>query len=296
MLTPSQISAVTINSAPAGSMSTALNQVFTGAATVNSQQLLSLTLSSPTVTPNLLQGQVSLKQAQLLHQQNVLVLLTQQQASVFFPSQHQQLTMTLSPELTKLISTWFGKRSSDKSPKTLPNEIADLLIAKSGIPTAQLSSRLTQLHLQNQTLVATLINGEPAAELKGIQFANTHQQESLSNLLQFVIPIPLNDKSLLTVTQQESQSADQGTEPSYQFTMQFELDKLGSLKIKVNLQGFNLTTECICSSKVLRRQVHQQWPIFSERLHKLGFNTQNTTTLNQQTEQKPVSGLIDIKI
>lgn len=244
--------------------------------------------------------QVSGQQAQLLGQQNLFISLQQQSASLFIQSNLVQHQLKLNPALMSQISRFLTANKQPKDLANLPAGLVAALASELGLTEDKLKSRLVNLSLQQSLLQLSLLTGEPIKELQLSSGATKLEPEQLANLLQFLLPIPHNDKANLVVREQKpSQPKDSG-DNHFQFELNFDLDQAGHLLIKVALQGFSLVTECVCSQQHLEQKVRQFWPQLEQRFNKLGFQTTNKIIFQipeQQSDKKPrSSGLVDIKV
>lgn len=281
------------------------NQVLLAQAKVGNDASLQLTPMPGGLTAPLTTG-LNTSQLALLNNQRVLLLMDKQVAQVFLTSSIASHTLTLTPAVAAQLRQWL-MQNRQFDVQNLPSDLADLfskeLSKELGIQLSNVLNRLTKIQLHQQALTLQLLTQAPVLEiaLKGQpQSADT---ESLSQLLQFIIPIAFNDDATVLVREKPNKDAsgDHNMDQSspLMFDMQFDLETLGRLTISIALSEFSLRTECKCSRPELLEKTQRLWPLLQSRLERLGFDCQNQVFLERTDEPKRLArhqGLVSIKV
>ena len=241
---------------------------------------------------------LSLQQLNLLNNQSLLAVMQQQHVQLFLQSQLSKTSLTIPSELSLLLSNWLKDPKSDIS-KNLPKTLLTFLSLELGKPETELKHKLQSLLLRQSIIEIHFLQGEPIVQIKMPRSQTATLAEQILPLLQFIIPVEMQDKATLIVKQHESTTIED-EDTGLEFELTFNLEKLGQLLIKVSLNEFDLKTECVCQNLKLQQQVEKHWPLLSERLNKLGFNTENKIKLKPEITNAASlnsnNSLINIKV
>lgn len=262
-------------------------------ATINVAQDLTATIKvkQPAIA---LTQQLTLSQVSALQSKQLLTVQQQNLMQIFAANQLAQHALTVSPQLLTVLQQWL--KQSPNLDKTLPKELSQLLNEKLGLKPYQLDQILS-LSLKQQQLSLSYLQGEAVVEIKFETGQIKTPLEQLQQVLHLFVPVTLLDDSSMLLTQQNSLNED---EEGISFELNFNLEHLGQLQIKVQLNEFELTTKCICSNQNLLAKINQYWPLLEERLSSCGFKVENQIIMQSRlsgdsNNHKP-SGLINIKV
>jgi len=260
-----------------------------------------------TALTSVLTANVTPQQISLLHTQTSFLLLNQQQVQIFLQSQLVHKQLQLSPDLAKIVSTWLAQHNKQSKGQlnSPPAKLVSLLLQELGITSSELPNRIKHMSLQQQLLSLSFLQGDAVITAPIMSRGSNANTEQLSQLLQFIIPLSDNSSSsvrfMMDKDDNDLSHHKQENEAGKKIELTFNLEKLGTFKVKVELLDFQLSTQCIYSNLALEQKVKKHWPLLSERLNKLGFEVQNTfvyqpemTTENVSTNNQ--SGLINVKV
>lgn len=282
------------NSAPSEKpteIKAAKQNVSTATVSVAEDLTATIKVKQPATT---LTQQLTLSQASALQSLQLLTVQQQTVMQLFGANQMTKLVLTVSPQLLLLLQQWL--KQSPNLDQTLPKELSQFFSEKLGLKPQQLNQILS-LNLKQQQLSLSYLQGDAVVELKFEAGHIKTPQEQLQQILHLFIPVPMQDDSSMLLTKQESLKED---EEGLSFEMTFNLDNLGQLQIKVNLNEFDLKTTCLCSTTELLTATNKYWSLLEERLTKCGFHLDNQTILqtrlsDKANDDKP-SSLINVKV
>ena len=271
-------------------------------------QTSSIAFSSPALSQPVIIN-ITHQQANLL-QSSSFVLINQQQVQVFLQSQLIHKQLSLSPELAKLVTAWLQQNGTNKDKnfinKTLPAELAKLLTGELGIETGQLLNRIKHLAIQQQLLSLSVLHGDALVTATLGQNRSNLNPEQLSQLLQLIIPLSDDSRSsvrfIMERGKEQNANNNNDEKQTNKFELAFTLSELGVFKVKVELQEFQLATQCIYSNLALEQKVKKHWPLLSERLSKLGFEIENNFIYQPEISSEISNnhenhkGLINVKV
>jgi len=287
--TTSQISASATTSNTGQSV--VLQQTGHVSLTVNSQLMANISMNGLS-----LQSQLTLQQSQLLQQQQLIGVIFQQQLALFPQSAVQTSAIPITALQLQQLQNML-KIGTDK----LPAQILQLLTESWGDTSLPSKIQLLKVWLNNQMLQLEWVSQQPILELK-LSGNNAKEQdgESIVKILQWLIPLALQDEDdAIVLIEHQEQNNDDEDDNHIAFTMSFDLNRLGRLKIDVELRDFELVTKAHIERKELMQRFNHHWPQLEERLVGLGFECANRV-IQMSTEPDDVpqrhSGLINIKV
>lgn len=233
--------------------------------------------------------------AQLLHNHNVVLIQQQQLSQLFSLNMLATTQLKLQPQMHVLVRQWLTQESSLKN---APKELIKFLKEQLGIDFEQNPNRLIRLSLQ-QMLTVQWLKQDPILEISS-QNSQSQLQDKIQNLIQFILPIPLQDKATVLIKQHEKNNTNsEMSEGIIQFEMAFDLSPIGKLNVQVKLDKMSLETSCLCSSLKLLDKTEKHWPLLQQRLETLGFDCKNTFKIaeNESSAKLPNhKGLINLKV
>ena len=276
-----------------------INPAFISATAKVTADLQLLLTPLPSRLPGAIDTKLTQTQASQLNNQSILLLMEKQSAQVFLPNALSSHSLSLTPALTNLMRAWFnqGARTSLSS---LPKELLAFLKSELGGEFPNDLNKLVKLHQNKQLLTLQLLIKSPIAEISLSASQKAVDTETLQQLLQFIVPIPLNDKAKVIIREHNSSKDENNKGPqALSFEMEFDFSPIGTMTIAVSLDKFALTTQCYCSSKLMMDKTRKYWPKLQQRLERLGFSCHNTLHLEPVEVSKKLPrhpGLINLKV
>lgn len=288
---PTQTDIVSTSNTTKTDLSLQVNRLLPAQAQVSSSLLATLLVNGQSLTT-----QVSLLQSQQLLQSQLVAVIAQQQLAVFKQGALATTSIILPPALYEQLQKEL-KQGYTSASKT----VLGLLAQELGVDTLPVSTQIIKLTLTRKTLELDWLSQPPIVELKMLTgTVNQESTDTLTKLLQWLIPISLNDKATVIVQHDNQSSASQQAEVEIEFMMKFDLERLGRMHIQVALQQFDLVTKTWIDNPTLQKKFETTWPMLLERLEKLGFSCQSQVlpmSIEQQSDsQQAHVGLINIKV
>lgn len=238
-------------------------------------------------------GQLQLPMSALSNQTlpNQLLALAVGQQLLLYPTQQVVTLQLVMPQVLRDALKAANKQASGAlTLANLPDAISLFFSTQLKLTPQQLQQRLLALSLIGSQVTVRLIQGEPVLAVNRQSFEQTPELTAL----QLFIPLPWQDKAWVELSHEQQGQASPADSP-LKFSLFFDFQQQGQMRIQCELNAFALNSRCECNQSALFNKVQQHWPRLIERLRNLGFNCE--FELKLQPELAGLSRhLIDIKV